>query len=623
MQIFGDPAKNPRAPSFSSIFSDASYIVTERTVAIGDWMKRIAAALTALIAAGICFVLYWMFPDSNFDNSGEMLSSSPASLAFSEFTEDLFVQWVQSDVLTLHYKLSDPSHYGIAPSEISLGNASPSAIRQQYAQLTESFHHLGTIEYRDLSSSEQFSYDVLEQFLSSRIQQEPFLLYDEPLGPTLGIQAQLPILLSEYAFQEENDIQNYLLLLDTIDTYFLSLLDFEVQKKEAGLFMEDSCLEQIRTQCLSFCETEEGHLLIASFQERMQNLPFSLSSEARQEYEARNERLVLDVVLPAYAMLADGLAQLEGSCLYPGGLCKKPDGQTYYSLLVHEKTGSSKSVPQLFEQTQQRLAENWIAIASLCEDDSTLLDLLSDYSFSLSDPEEILCYLKTEMENDFPPAVTGSCTVKYVPDSLSPFTSPAFYLIPPIDESSRNIIYLNNGSGLEAGRLFPVLAHEGYPGHLYQNTWFSDVNRYPIRALLSYPGYTEGWATYCEFYAYQLEPSFSRELASLLVEIQETTLGLYSLMDMGVHYYGWTAKDVFQTLVTYFGISEEDTALSVYHSLLESPANYLSYYIGYEEIVELRNYASQMWGDSFSLYRFHKLLLDLGPAPFSLIRDQI
>lgn len=593
-------------------------------------MKRILIPVFALFSAGICLVFLFLTPFPSADETKSSHSTSSAlemSSSFSAFAEELFVQWVQADALNLHYKLASPSGYSISPSEISLGSVSPSSIRQQYVQIQENLEELRRLDYGELSASDRFSYDVLEDCLLSQLKQEDFLLYDEPLGATLGIQAQLPILLSEYAFETETDIQNYLLLLDSTDDYFLSILDFEQQKKEAGLLMDDSCLKAIQAQCLSFCDSDDetlsSHLLITSFEDRIRNLPFSLSPSAQQAYETQNKNAVKETVLPAYAMLADGLSQLEGSCLYPGGLCQKPGGQDYYSLLVYAKTGSSKTVPELYEQTRQRISKNLISIASLCESDSSLSAQLSDYTFSLSEPGDILDYLKTEIAEDFPPVPEDSYTVKYVPDSLSPFTSPAFYLIPPIDESSRNIIYINKSNGFEASRLFPVLAHEGYPGHLYQNTWFSSVNPYPIRALLSYPGYSEGWATYCEFYSYGLETSFSPNLAQLLVETQEATLGLYSLMDMGIHYYGWTTEEIQKTLTTYFGISDEDTVLHVYNSLLEAPGNYLSYYIGYEEIMELRNYAMEKWGEDFTLYRFHKMMLDLGPAPFDLLREQV
>ena len=50
--------------------------------------------------------------------------------------------------------------------------------------------------------------------------------------------------------------------------------------------------------------------------------------------------------------------------------------------------------------------------------------------------------------------------------------SPAFYLTPPIDTGSPNLIYLNPDSRLRGIELYTTLAHEGFPGHLYQSQFF-------------------------------------------------------------------------------------------------------------------------------------------------------
>lgn len=559
------------------------------------------------------FLLSFLFLFSSCTPTTSSLTSAPPS-SFADFTDSLFVDFVQTDTLNLHYKLSSPSTYNITPSQITLGNLSPSALEAEFTKMEDALATLYTFNYHLLSSSDQFTYDILEDYLTSNLKLEPFLLYREPLGATLGIQSQLPILLSEYTFSSEEDIQTYLLLLEDVDNYFLSILEFEQAKKEAGLFMENCCLEEIIKQCESFIQS---NLLIETFHERLDSL--SLSEEKKQLYTIQNQNLVETVVLPAYQMLADGLHNFVNSSKYTGGLCNKPEGKEYYELLVYQKTGSSKTVSELFSQTKQRIAQNVLSIATLCQKDESLSKQLSNYQFSHSDPNSTLSYLQNAIQSDFPTPVSNEFLIKYVSDSLSEFTSPAFYIIPPIDDSSRNIIYINTTSE----KLFPILAHEGFPGHLYQHTWFSQMNDVPLRELLSYLGYTEGWATYCELYSYTLEDNFSESLKELLLKTQETTLAIYSLMDMGIHYYGWTLEEIKQTLSTYFGFTDSNIAESIYTSLLESPANYLSYYVGYTELLELKNYAQKKWGDDFSLMNFHTQILNLGPAPFDLIKNKL
>ena len=76
-------------------------------------------------------------------------------------------------------------------------------------------------------------------------------MLQEPLSPSLGIQAQLPVLLAEYTFRTRQDIEDYLQLLSLTDSYFRQILDFEQEKAVQGLFMSDASLCRIQEQCRS------------------------------------------------------------------------------------------------------------------------------------------------------------------------------------------------------------------------------------------------------------------------------------------------------------------------------------------------------------------------------------
>ena len=51
---------------------------------------------------------------------------------------------------------------------------------------------------------------------------------------------------------------------------------------------------------------------------------------------------------------------------------------------------------------------------------------------------------------------------------MEEYLSPAFYMVPAIDSTKNNVIYINQGHMPDDISLFTTLAHEGYPGHLYQ-----------------------------------------------------------------------------------------------------------------------------------------------------------
>ena len=169
--------------------------------------------------------------------------------------------------------------------------------------------------------------------------------------------------------------------------------------------------------------------------------------------------------------------------------------------------------------------------------------------------------------------------------------------------------------------LFTTLAHEGYPGHLYQTVYYSATKHPPIRDLLSFGGYTEGWATYCEMLSYYYSP-LSHDMATLLQHNASVILGLYALADMGIHYDGWTLAETVAFFRTY-GITNEKTIEDIFDLIVADPGNYLKYYIGYVEFLELKKLAIKTWGDDFTQNQFHQCILDTGPAPFEILQKQI
>lgn len=216
----------------------------------------------------------------------------------------------------------------------------------------------------------------------------------------------------------------------------------------------------------------------------------------------------------------------------------------------------------------------------------------------------------------FPDIPSVDVKVKYVPSALESYLSPAFYLIPPIDEYTDNTIYINQAYSLNEIHLFTTLAHEGYPGHLYQTTYFASTNPDPVRSILSFPGYVEGWATYAEMCSYSISP-LERTNAIFLQKNSSAILGLYAMADIGIHYDGWTFSDT-HSFFSAYGITDENTVQEIYNYILGDPANYLKYYVGYVEILELKKEMS------FSSQKeFHQKLLEIGPAPFAIIRKYL
>lgn len=168
--------------------------------------------------------------------------------------------------------------------------------------------------------------------------------------------------------------------------------------------------------------------------------------------------------------------------------------------------------------------------------------------------------------------------------------------------------------------IYVTLAHEGFPGHLYQTVYARGKKLPLVRELFHFPGYIEGWAEYVEFYSYGL--GLEGDLAVMERLYNSLNIALHAYIDLSVHYSGWDAEKV-QDFLTNYGIASSEVARMMLERMVEDPANYLSYYVGNLEFSRLRDQAEKLWGDAYSLKEYHRFVLDLGPAPFYLIEKRM
>lgn len=556
---------------------------------------------------------------------------------FEAFTDTLFSQEVSANTVTLHYTLCNPSDYGIDEPDISLGSY-PISPAEMNASVENCLKLLENIPFQELSPENQLTWKVLKDSLERTLEGAPYHLYDEPLSPLTGIQAQLPVLLSEYRFYSTADVDTYLELLKTVPEHFDSLISFEQAKSDAGLFMAPYTADSIIDECNSFLSMGNGNYLYSAFENRMDELE-DCSAEQRDAYISQNKQMLETFVFPAYQKLAADLTNLRKSGRNQNGLCYLPDGTSYYEYLVKEETGSERTIEELQTLTKAQMRDDlttmqqiltspeYESLAGTSPENTS--DTVSETSGALfpefvlqdSNPASILIDLKSKLKDNFPEISNVDTDVKYVQPEMEEYLSPAFYMVPAIDSTDSQTIYINSGHLPDDLDLYTTLAHEGYPGHLYQNVYYASLDPAPIRSLLGCGGYTEGWATYTEMMSYYFT-DLPKEQAALLQHNASVLLGLYALADMGIHYEGWTLIDTVSFFHQY-GIADTNVIEDIYDLIIADPANYLKYYIGYVEFLELKKDAVKEWGDEFSQKRFHKAVLDAGPMPFYLLREAV
>ena len=538
--------------------------------------------------------------------------------AFREYTENLFCDAVAASTISLHYTLKEPEKFGITEEKAVWGEAGqePEAARASAENMQRA---LETFDYDSLNMQNRITYDILEYEAASSSEAADYILYEEPLSLVSGAQTQYPVVLSEYPFYDRQDADMYLQLLETTGDYFDSLLVFERRKAEEGLFMSDQTLDTVQEQCRSFLDMGDGNYLYSTFADRIGELA-DLSEKEKSEYIQDNAMAVEDYIFPAYEKLMRGLEELRGSGSNEKGLCCFPEGRAYYELLARRSVGTGRTVEEMRSLIREQMEDDLSAMEQILGAAAEEAEESARANASIlgeNAPQLILDRLKEKIRIAFPEMPEAELEVKYVPEEMEEHLSPAFYMIPAIDNTEENVIYINRGHMSDDLTLFTTLAHEGYPGHLYQTVYYEGTDPDPLRSMLDFGGYVEGWATYAEMGSYYLTPLPEKQ-AAVLQKNSSLILGLYALADIGIHYDGWSVMDTVEFFSSY-GIRDAETVEEIYDLIIGSPANYLKYYVGYVEFLELKRAWAEEAGGTFSQKEFHEAVLGVGPAPFEIV----
>ena len=520
--------------------------------------------------------------------SGSVISKDKA---FRSLTRKIFQEEVSGSMLTLHYSLAYPEKKHISRPSPTLGTISDdtSATYQKYEQY---LRKLKDFTPSGLTRQNQITRDMLLLYYQTQLSARDYTLLDEPLSPSLGIQAQLPVLLAEYAFYDDQDIADYLNLLTSVKPYFQSILAYERRRSDAGYFMSNATLNRILEQCSTFIKDPQNNYMLDVFARKLKDYG-RFSEKEQAKLNERHKEILLTSVIPAYQELMTGLNELKNTGTSSRGLSHFKGGKEYYRYLLQSQTGSYLSVEKIQQRLTSQLAEDMHTVQQMLKEQPSLLRKLTNGAeIKDFEPASALQYLNQQMQKDFPALDTTDYEIRYVHESMEDFLSPAFYLTPPLDTGRPNVIYINRAGSRSNLELFTTLSHEGFPGHLYQTVFFGKTQPDDIRYLITSGGYVEGWATYVESYGYQYAASLlsdkaAADITTLMWKNRSINLFIYSLLDTGIHYQGWNQAAAAKFLNA-FGIQDEKVIAEIYQYIVETPGNYLKYYLGYLNFLDLK-----------------------------------
>jgi uncharacterized protein (DUF885 family) len=115
-----------------------------------------------------------------------------------------------------------------------------------------------------------------------------------------------------------------------------------------------------------------------------------------------------------------------------------------------------------------------------------------------------------------------------------------------------------------------------------------------------------------------------QDLLALYHLNDELTYVALCLADIGINYHGWSLAEFEDFIGGYFSMSASEVE-DLYYRLIEVASNYLEYYFGYYQLLDLKEkfFKKAAKHGLDSDYHFHEFYLQTGPAPFYILEEEI
>ncbi|MBQ8413341.1 MAG: DUF885 domain-containing protein [Lachnospiraceae bacterium] len=545
--------------------------------------------------------------------------------AFDEWLWEQFEDNVTSDSISLHYTLAHPENYDIIMEEPTLGGEpiTEDIIAEDIAEINEYLEEMENFDYELLTYDQRFTYDVLYDYTETDLAFYDNIYLYEPFAYTSGLQTNFPITMSEYTFYDREDVDDYLALLAETPEYFNIYLDFERLKSEKGYFMSENCASEVVRQCNEYIAKPEENLLIVTFNDRIHDVE-GLTEDDIENYKQLNYDAVMSYVIPTYQNIITTFKTLKNTGTNDLGVCYFEGGAEYYAYLVKSYVGTDMTPEEIIVALEEAINETMTEYSSVAMGNYDAYLTYYDSFGSLYeelDLRETIDFYQDAFKDRFPEIPDINYNVTPVHESLEEIVSPAFYMTPPMDDYENNAIYTNLGDD-GTGALWSTLAHEGIPGHMYQFVYFLSNDPEPIRTVLNFNGYQEGWATYVEMMSFDYYDGYEYDCYADFERINnQLNLLVSARIEIGVNYEGWTLQDT-QNYLTTSGF-DASVAQDIMDYVVAEPANYQMYCIGWLLFEDLKDKAEDALGENFNEKEFHKVILDAGPCQFYLLEEKV
>ncbi|WP_447009627.1 DUF885 domain-containing protein [Saccharothrix hoggarensis] len=357
-----------------------------------------------------------------------------------------------------------------------------------------------------------------------------------------------------------------------------------------------------------------------------------------EAFTAERDRLLADVVRPAFAAYRDVVAGIEGRPEDRAGLRWLPDGEALYAALVRVNTTTDRTPAELHQtglDVMESLARKYAELGERVFGTSDVAEVFermrTDESLRWRTEDELITAARDAVTRaeEAAPRWFGRlpeqrCRVEPVPAADAPGAPIAYYAPPSLDGLRPGTYYANTHRVEERFRYQAeaIAFHEAVPGHHFQITLAQQATGLPVlRRVAQVTAYLEGWGLYTERLADEMG-LYSDDVARLGMLVLDSLRAGRLVVDTGLHAHGWSRQQAVDYLSanTPLALVEIENEVDRY---IAAPGQALAYMVGRLEILRVRAAAREALGDRFDIRAFHDLVLAGGPLPLAVLDEVV
>ena len=547
---------------------------------------------------------------------------------FDEFMKQEFVESMEQSYPNTHIILENPKDYRVDTSKtkVQIDKELNETTMKENKELNEkSAKAFKEFDRDTLSDEQKETYDIYSYMLdyTTEMNDSKFDYMSMPLESMTGMHTQLPTLFSDWTLRNEQDVKDVITLMKSVRPYMDSILAYTKKQEEKGTLMLD--IKSVKEYCEKVVKEDVNSSVLTGLNESIDNL--KLGDDKTKQYKAELKKAFQEYFLPAYSDIIKTMKELDSSKNNTLGLSHMKNGKEYYELLFKQATGTDKSIEDIKKELNSMSRSSLLAVQSVISKNKNLYDeyVNGKIKTKYKDFESMLKDLDKDIKDDFPSVGTLNYRIRPIGEDLASGGVAAYFNIPALDGTTPKQIRVNmleDALNVQSLETFSTVAHEGIPGHMYQIAYAYKNVKDPWRnSMASFLGYTEGYATYTELYALQYLDGVSADAVKLQQNMVVYQDCLVALADIGIHYEGWTKEDAAKFLEEN-GLAVTDIS-DFYNQLQANPTAFLSYYVGYVQIANLKKDAQEELKDKFNDRDFHEAILKSGAAPFHVVEENV